>query len=61
MLQADFAAGIEELLEVLVVVVQRVFAAEDGGDELEVGGVGLLFELRDVVELSQAAGDGAGW
>ena len=58
-LQADLAAGIEELLEVLVVVVQLIFAAEDGGDELEVGGVGLLFELRDIVELSQAAGDGA--
>ena len=57
-LQADFAAGIEELLEVLVVVVQRVFAAEDGGDELEVGGVRLLFEFCDIVEESQTAGDG---
>ena len=58
-LQADLAAGIQELLEVLVVVVQRVFAAEDGGDELKVGGVGLLFELRHVVEESEPAGDGA--
>ena len=50
MLQADLATGIEELLEILVVVVQRIFAAQDGGDELKVGGVRLLFELRDIVE-----------
>ena len=60
MLQADLSAGIEELLEILEVVVQGVLAAEDGGDELEIGGAGVLFELFDIVESSQPVGDGAG-
>ena len=61
-LQSDLAAVVEERLEVLVVVVQRVLAAEQQVDELGVGGGGAAARVRrldggDVVEPAEPAGD----
>jgi hypothetical protein len=56
-LQADAAAGVEEGLEVLVVVVQLVLRAQQGLDELGVGGVGHRLERGHVVEPAEARGD----
>ena len=56
MLQADAAAVFEEGLEVLIVVVQIVFAAEQRFDDLRVGGVAFL-ELLDVGKAAEADGD----
>ena len=61
-LEADLAAGVEERLEVLVVVVQRVLAAEQEVDELGVGRGGAAARVRrldlgDVLEAAEAAGD----
>ncbi len=58
MLQADAAAGIEERLEVLVVVVAVVLAVEDRLDQVAVAGGRVCLERRDVVEVSQPVGDG---
>ena len=61
-LQSDLAAGVEEGLEVLVVVVQVVLAAEQEVDELGIGGAGAptcvrLLDRRDVGEAAEPAGD----
>ena len=62
MLEPDLAAGVEERLVVLVVVVQGVLAPEQQLDEVGVGeGDGPLgflgLERGDVVEAAEAAGD----
>ena len=45
-LQADLSARLKELLEVLVVVVLIVLAAEDQADHLEIGDAGLCLQAR---------------
>ena len=56
-LQADAPAGVEERLEVLVVVVQVVLRAEQDVDELGVGGRRVGLQRGDVVEAAEPAGD----
>ena len=61
-LEADLAAGVQERLEVLVVVVQGVLAAEQEVDDLGVGGAGAptgvrLLDRRDVGEAAEPARD----
>ena len=56
-LQADVAAGVEERLEVLVVVVQVVLGAEQHLDDRAVLCVGLRLHARDVVEPAEPARD----
>ena len=57
-LQPDAAAGVEERLEVLVVVVQVVLAAEQHLDELGVAAcLSRCFHRGDVVEAAEAARD----
>ena len=56
-LQTDLAAGVEERLEVLVVVVQRVLAAEQHLDDLGVDRALRLLHRSDVVEAAEAARD----
>ena len=56
MLEADPAAVIQERLEVLVVVVQRVLIAQQPFDDLSILHPG-LFHLFDIDKTSEAAGD----
>ena len=58
-LQADVAAVVEEGLEVLVVVVQIIFAAEERFDNLCIVGV-VGFHFCDVGKTAEAAGDVTG-
>jgi hypothetical protein len=56
-LQPDLAARVEEALVVLIVVVQRVLAAQQHLDDLRVDGALRLLHLRDVVEPAEPARD----
>ena len=60
MLETDFSAGLEEPLEVLIVVVLIVLAAKDEAHQLEIGDAAFGFKLADVFEFAEAAGNGAG-
>ena len=59
-LEADLSASLEELLEVLIVVVLIVLAAENQPHQLEISDAGFPFELADVLESAQPAGNSAG-
>src|SRR5208282_3384526 len=59
-LEADFSAGLKELLEVLIVVVLIVLAAKDQAHQLKIGDAAFGFKVADVIEFAEAAGNGAG-
>lgn len=56
MLQSHFAAGVQERLKVLIIIVRRIFVAQQHFDELLVVR-SRQFELFHVAEPAQAAGD----
>ena len=59
MLQADLPASLQELLEILIVVMLIVFAAKDQPHQLEISDARFRFELTDVFESAQPAGNSA--
>src|ERR1700691_791385 len=60
-LEANFSAGLKEFLEVLIVVVLIVLAAENQSHQLEISYIGFQLKLTDVLEPSEPAGNSAGW
>ena len=58
-LESDLSTSLQELLEILIVVVLVVLATKDQRHKLEIRDAILPFELTDVFESAEPAGDGA--